>query len=433
MKVLTETIVQSMEEITIAKNDCEISLTNKDFNTESQEEDFCLNEEDKDLQNFFALSNYKRIENVYDTICEFSFLYQSHLNARKCKRYKVEIMKFVDNLEEELYRISYDLKDESYELGKYRKFYVIEPKVRLVMALQYRDRIVQWSIYRFLNPFYNRMFIDDSYACRVGKGSHKAIARLRYWLCQVSRKEDAKNWYYLKLDISKFFYRVDHAILLEILARRISDRRLLRLLDKIINSRDTKFGLPLGYNPNSCPQDLWLSEVGIPIGNLTSQLFANIYLNELDQYCKHKLRCHYYIRYMDDIIILGNNKKELHELKNTIESYLASHLALCLNQKTIVAPIDTGITFLGYRVWATHQKLKRESARRIIRHTRKLCYDLRDNEITLEQFKRVVSSYRGILMHCESFGLKNKLNTIYLDIVNNYLKESRTYAVKENG
>ena len=408
-----------------------IILTMEDLKQVTQE-DFHLREmkQDEDLQIFSAYENYKKIDNVYDIMLDFNFLYESHLHARKCKRYKVEIMQFVDNLESELWEISRDLKEETYELGKYRKFYVVEPKVRLVMALQYRDRIVQWSVYRFLNPFYDKMFIDDSYACRVGKGSHNAIARLRYWLAKVDRQEE--RWYYLKLDISKFFYRVDHKILLKILAKRIKDKRLMKLLDKIINSKDTKFGLPLGYSPNSCPEDLWLSEIGIPIGNLTSQLFANIYLNEVDQFCKHDLHLHYYVRYMDDIIILGPDKNYLHEIKRTIELFLLEHLSLNLNNKTIVAPVDTGITFLGYRVWSTHQLLKKQSARRIIRHTRKLCYDLRDNYITLEQFKRAITSYRGLLDKCESFGLKRKLNTMYLTIVNGYLEESRQWAEDYN-
>ena len=408
-----------------------IILTMEDLKQVTQE-DFHLREmkQDEDLQIFSAYENYKKIDNVYDIMLDFNFLYESHLHARKCKRYKVEIMQFVDNLESELWEISRDLKEETYELGKYRKFYVVEPKVRLVMALQYRDRIVQWSVYRFLNPFYDKMFIDDSYACRVGKGSHNAIARLRYWLAKVDRQEE--RWYYLKLDISKFFYRVDHKILLKILAKRIKDKRLMKLLDKIINSKDTKFGLPLGYSSNSCPEDLWLSEIGIPIGNLTSQLFANIYLNEVDQFCKHDLHLHYYVRYMDDIIILGPDKNYLHEIKRTIELFLLEHLSLNLNNKTIVAPVDTGITFLGYRVWSTHQLLKKQSARRIIRHTRKLCYDLRDNYITLEQFKRAITSYRGLLDKCESFGLKRKLNTMYLTIVNGYLEESRQWAEDYN-
>ena len=221
------------------------------------------------------------LDDIYDEICSYEGLYQSHLEARKGKRYRDDVLVFTDRLEENLIELQNELIWQTYKVGKYRQFYVREPKLRLVMALQYRDRIVQWAIYRQLYPFYDKMFIEDSYACRRGKGSHKAADKLQYWLRQVSRKPG--KWYYLKLDISKYFYRVDHLVLLEILSRRIKDPRLFQLLREIINSEDTRFGLPAGVSPDECPEEDWLSDVGMPIGNLTSQLFANIYLNELDQ------------------------------------------------------------------------------------------------------------------------------------------------------
>ena len=220
------------------------------------------------------------LDDVYDTICEYEELYQSHIEARKGKRYRDDVLLFTDRLEENLIELQNELIWQSYKVGAYRPFYVREPKLRLVMALQYRDRVVQWAIYKQLYPFYDKTFIEDSYACRRGKGTHRAADRLQYWLRQVSRKPG--KWYYLKLDISKYFYRVDHSVLLEILGRRIKDLRLMQLLSEIINSEDTRFGLPAGLSPDECTEDMWLCDVGMPIGNLTSQLFANIYLNELD-------------------------------------------------------------------------------------------------------------------------------------------------------
>ena len=230
------------------------------------------------------------LDDVYDRICQYEELYQSHIEARKGKRYRDDVLTFTDRLEENLIELQNELIWQTYTVGKYRPFYVREPKLRLVMALQYRDRVVQWDIYKQLYPFYDKMFIEDSYACRRDKGTHKAADRLQYWLQQVSRKPG--EWYYLKLDISKYFYRVDHLVLLDILSRRIKDQRLMRLLSEIINSEDTRFGLPAGVSPEDCPEEQWLNDVGMPIGNLTSQLFANIYLNELDQLCKHELHLH---------------------------------------------------------------------------------------------------------------------------------------------
>lgn len=320
-------------------------------------------------------------------------------------------MIFTDRLEENLIQIQNELIYQTYRVGKYRAFYVREPKLRLVMALQYRDRIVQWAIYRYLNPFYDKTFIYDSYACRKNKGSHRAADRLQYWLRQISRK--AGKWYYLKLDISKYFYRVNHSVLINILERRIKDERLMNLLKVIINSEDCNFGLPAGYAPEQCSAEMWRSDVGMPIGNLTSQLFANIYLNELDQYCKHTLKLHYYIRYMDDIIILYDNKRELQKIKEDIRGFLKDKLCLDLNKKTVVRPVSLPVDFVGYKISPTHRKLKKQTAFRIMRNFKKICRKKENGEMSKAEFDRVVASYNGILEHCNSYGLRNKLNSIY--------------------
>lgn len=351
------------------------------------------------------------LDDVYDGICEYEELYNSHLEARKGKRYRDDVLVFTDRLEENLIEIQNELIWQTYKVGKYRQFYVREPKLRLVMALQYRDRVVQWAIYRKLYPYYDKQFIEDSYACRRNKGSHKAADRLQYWLRQVSRKPG--KWYYLKLDISKYFYRVDHLVLLDILGRRIKDLRLMRLLEEIINSEDTRFGLPAGLSPEECTEDMWLSDVGMPIGNLTSQLFANLYLNELDQLCKHEFKLHYYIRYMDDVIILLDDKTELARLKETIEEFLNGVLHLDLNKKTAIRPCSLGVDFVGYHIWATHRKLKKQTARRMIRNVKRMCEEAAAGKLCREEFERTVASYKGVLQHCNSYGLRNKLNEIY--------------------
>ena len=358
-----------------------------------------------------SIPQMKCLTDIYGQIYDYEGLYQSYLEARKNKRYRDDVLKFTDRLEENLIELQNEFIWETYRVGAYRPFFVYEPKKRLVMALQFKDRVAQWSVYRHLNPFYDRMFIDDSYACRKGKGSHAAADRLQYWLRQVSRKPG--EWYYLKLDISKYFYRVDHAVLLDILGRRIKDERLMRLLSTIINSEDQAFGLPAGVAPDDCPEEDWLYDVGMPIGNLTSQLFANIYLNELDQYAKHELRLHYYIRYMDDVIILHNDKRVLHQIKDDIETLLLERLHLNLNSKTAIRPVSLGIDFVGYHIWATHRKLKKQTARRIIRNVRRMSDELAAGIIDKEYFMRRVASYKGIFQHCDSYGLRRRLNEIY--------------------
>ena len=352
------------------------------------------------------------IQNAWNVICEFEYLVEADRSARKGKRYRAEVLAFTANLEHNLFQIQEQMIAVDCPLGPYRKLWVSVPKKRLVMALPYPDRIVQWSLYQYLNPIYDRLFIEDSYACRKGKGSHKAAARLQYWMRQVDRKP-GPGWYYLKLDISKFFYRVNHAKLLKILAKRIKDPKLMKFLGSVVNSRAEPFDLPRWRTPQDTPPEEWMYEVGMPIGNLTSQLFANIYLNELDQYCKHRLKIHYYIRYMDDVIILGQDKETLHRWKAAVETFLREELALDLNSKTSIRPVRQGVEFVGVRIWPTHMKLRKSTVRRIKREVRKISALYAAGDMTRQDFYRRIASIRGLLKHTESASLRWRLNEIY--------------------
>lgn len=290
-------------------------------------------------------------------------------------------------------------------------FYVYEPKKRLIMSLQFRDRVAQHAIYRQLNPLIEKRYIKDSYACRVGYGTHAAIDRLQDWMRQTERKPG--KYYYLKLDVSKYFYRIDHEILKDILARQIKDKQLLELLGKIIDCEDTKFGLPMGADIGDVAFEEMLDGVGLPIGNLTSQMFANLYLNELDQYCKHKLGIRYYIRYMDDIIILLNDKKQLEIIKRCIEDFLNNHLHLQLNKKTCIRPTSMGVEFVGFRIWSTHRKLRKKTVKKMKKRLRHVFDAYAVGEIDKETLDRSVASYRGMLKHFNSYGLQKSLNKMY--------------------
>lgn len=349
---------------------------------------------------------------AWPTICSFEWLLEAHRNARKGKRYRAEIMGFTSRLEDNLLNVQLHMIDGSYELGPYRKIWVYIPKKRLVMALDYPDRIAQWCLYLYLNPIYDKLFIEDSYACRKEKGSHRAATRLQYWMRQVDRKQ-GPSWYYLKLDISKYFYRVQHEKLLEILARRVKDPDMMAFIRRIVNSKAEPFGLPRGKKPDDTPAEEWLYDVGMPIGNLTSQLFANIYLNELDQFCKHTLKIHFYIRYMDDIIILGPDKWTLNRWKDEIERFLAQELFLDLNSKTSIRPVRQGVEFVGVRIWPTHMKLRKSTVRRIKREVRKISELYATGGITKEAFDRRASSIKGLLQHTECASLRWRLNEIY--------------------
>lgn len=352
------------------------------------------------------------IQDAWEVVCSFEWLLYANVNARKGKRFRAEIMAFATELEDNLIAIQRGMMDGSYELGPYRKLWVYVPKKRLVMALCYPDRIVQWSIYQYLMPIYDKLFIEDSYGCRKNKGSHRAAARLQYWMRQVGRKP-GPGWYYLKLDISKYFYRVNHEKLLAILERRIKDPAMMAFIRGIVNSKAEPFGLPRGRTPQDTPPEEWLYDAGMPIGNLTSQLFANIYLNELDQYCKHQLKIHYYVRYMDDVIILGPDKETLHRWKEAIEVFLREALALDLNNKTSIRPVRQGVEFVGVRIWSTHMKLRKSTVQRIKREVHKISAHYASGGLSREQFCRRVASINGLLDHTESRSLRGRLNEIY--------------------
>lgn len=352
------------------------------------------------------------IKDAWINICSFDHLLEAERNARKKKRTRHEVMTFNEHLEDNLLNIQEKLLSGEYTIGPYRKKWVFVPKKRIVMALPYPDRVVQWAIYLCLNPFYDKLFIEDSYACRNDKGTYEAVERLQDWLRQVSRKPG--DWYILKLDISKYFYRVNHEKLLEILSRRIKDEQLMSFLKRVVDDPKEPFGLPRGKGPTNTPQDEWLFDVGMPIGNLTSQLFGNIYLSELDQFCKHELKIHFYIRYMDDIIIIGKGKEQVNSWKASIKSFVNDELLLDLNDKTCIIPAHHGVEFVGMRIYGTHIKLRKNTVGRLKREVRAITVKYNEGELSREGAERRFASIRGILMHADSESLRGRLNEIYL-------------------
>ncbi len=257
------------------------------------------------------------------------------------------------NLEENLIAIQNDLIWKSYQTGEYRTFYVYEPKKRLVAALPFRDRVVHHALCNVIEPIFDARFIFDSYACRYNKGTHKGTDRAQEYMRRVNRKG---RLYCLKGDVAKYFPNIDHGVLKELLRKRISCKDTIWLCDEIINSaRALNDGTPKG----------------IPIGNLTSQLFANVYLHELDVFVKHDLKERYYVRYMDDFVVFRNDKKQLHQIRKSISVFLETKLMLRLNGKTQVFPVKRrGVDFLGYRSWPTHRLLRKPSRVRIERKLR---------------------------------------------------------------
>lgn len=352
----------------------------------------------------------KTFKNLYEQIYNFDNLYQAYLSARKGKRYRDQVLQFSANLEDNLIQLQNELIYQTYQVGRYHEFFVYEPKKRLIMALPFRDRVLQWAIYRVINPIVTKGYIADSYACVEGRGAVAAAKRLQYWLQREEHRHEKE--YYLKLDVSKFFYRVNHKVLLEILRRRFgNDAKLMWLFELIINSEETAFGLPLGYNPGESER---IYEVGMPIGNLTSQMLSNVYMNELDQFAKRQLHIRCYIRYMDDVIILSHNKYTLHQYKAEVEEFLNTRLQLNLNNKTALRPTSLGIEFVGYKIWSTHIKLRKSTALKMKRGLNHVKKEYEQGRLPLEKVHETMNSYYGLMQHCNSYNLRKKLSETYV-------------------
>lgn len=342
---------------------------------------------------------------LLERIYSWENLLEAYHEAARDKWYRNDVTAFAARLEENLISIQNDLMWRTYTVGRYRQFYVTELKKRLVMALGFRDRVVQWAIYRQINQELDNGMIYHSYGCRVEKGTTRAADRLQYWCTLVDRKPE--RWHYLKLDISKYFYRVDHEVLLGILRRKYPDEDgLLWLMETIINCDHTPFGLPPGKSADEVPPSERLFEVGMPIGNLTSQLLANVCLNELDQYIKHELKCHFYVRYMDDMVLLTEEAATLNEWRVLIEDYLNRILHLELNSKTTIGLVCRGITFVGCRIYPGYRKPTPNTVRKMKARMRYIAKEYEAGLIDFDAVDATMQSYFGMLGHCAAYGLK---------------------------
>ena len=348
-----------------------------------------------------------KIKNVFDKIFSMENLYAAYEDSIKGRRYNADILEYGADVWSKLTELRNRILSGKYEIDKYHIFYIREPKKRMIMSIGFEHRIVQWAIYRINNPMLIKGYIKDSYGCIPGRGGLRAMKRLKGWTEKVNRKPG--KWYYLKLDISKYFYRVSHKILKEILVKKIKDNRLLEIIYGIIDCKHTPFGLPVGKSPGDVPIKERLFDVGMPIGNLLSQMFANIYLNELDQFCKRTLGIKRYIRYMDDMIILSNDKKQLHSWKQTIGDFLNVRLELQLNRKTCIRPISQGIEFVGYKIRGMRVTLRKSTTLRMKRSLRGVRMRFRYFRLSLKRVTETFVSYLGMLKHTDSEALTKRL------------------------
>ncbi|WP_368225775.1 reverse transcriptase domain-containing protein [Blautia wexlerae] len=347
------------------------------------------------------------IRNVYYEITSFHTLMVADTHVSKGKRENTERLRFYDNREGNLEEISTLLRAGKVPKVEYHSFYVYVPKVRKVIFIDYWSKVVQRAIYDVLNPKICRTFIEHTYACVKGRGQLAAMEQLYTWMRET--RTSGTEWYYYKFDVAKFFYRIDHEILMDICRKKIDDPRTVDLLGYYINNDAVPFGMPLDANQLTITEEQMLYDLGIPIGGGLSHMLGNMYLDPLDQFCKRVLGIKRYIRYMDDIIILDNDKERLKEYGRRMTQFLEERLHLNFNNKTALRPVRVGCEFVGFVIYNDHVTLRKSTTLRMKRTLRKTRQDYHDNLITFKEANATMQSYLAMLSHVDCKKFKEKL------------------------
>ncbi|HOX40945.1 MAG TPA: reverse transcriptase/maturase family protein [bacterium] len=359
------------------------------------------------------------IAHIYPQITSLENLLIAWQEFAADKKQKSDVRIFAHDLLQNILLLQSDLANKAYKHAGYERFHINDPKSREIHKAVVQDRIVHHAIYRILYPLYDRTFIFDSYSCRLEKGTHRAVLRLDKFVRQISRNY-TKPCYALKCDVRKFFDSVDHDILFQIIERKIKDKDTLWLLKEVIESFSKNLRQPTLFDSSSTGFEYErereresksaCGRKGLPIGNLTSQLFANVYLNELDQFMKHELKRKYYLRYCDDFVILDNDPAELEKLICEISDFLEQKLKLSLHQrKMTIRKLGQGIDFLGYVILPHYSVLRTRTKKRMLKKI-ELKTKLRDaGKISQKSFNQSIQSYFGVLSHCEGHRIREQI------------------------
>lgn len=345
----------------------------------------------------------KTYTHLFEQICSFDNLWAAYRQARRGKRTRPDVAAFDYQLERNLFALERALRDGSYTPGAYHHFYIREPKRRKISAAPFRDRVVHHALCNRIMPIFEARFIHNSYACRVGKGTHAALDRAQHYARRYR--------YVLQGDIVQFFPSVDHTVLRGLLARRVTDRRVLLLIDQLLASGVGV--LESEYTPQYFPGDNLLTPLerprGLPIGNLTSQFWANVYLHELDTFVAQELRAGAYVRYADDLLLFGDNKATLQAQRARISAKLADLRLVLHDRKTQIFPVETGIPFLGFRLFPTYRRLKRPNVIRFKRRMRRLFSQYAASQIRINHVQASIDGWVAHARHGSTYQLRAQL------------------------
>jgi len=344
----------------------------------------------------------KTYRHLYPRICSFENVYMAYRAARRGKRQNIAVAVFEYEQERELLRLQREIETRTWQPGAYHSFYIHDPKRRLISAAPFRDRVVHHALVRVIEPIWEPRFIHDSYANRKEKGTHHALDR-----CQAF----ARRWpYVLQGDIRQFFPAVDLAILRTELARLIRDDAAMEMIDRIVTSGEGV--LAEEYDMQWFPGDdltAALRPRGLPIGNLTSQFWANVYLDGFDHFVKRELKCEGYVRYVDDFLLFADSAAQLHAWRAACIDHLAE-LRLRLHEgRAQVYPVTSGIPFLGFRVYPTHRRLKRRNGLKFQRRFRSLIAQLARHAITRDDLDLAVRGWVNHARYGDTHGLRRSI------------------------
>ncbi len=309
---------------------------------------------------------------IFENIISLDNLFAAWTEFKRGKSKRRDVLEFEYRLEDNVFALHEELSGGVYRHGPYEEFYVNDPKRRHIHKASVRDRLLHHAVVRVIEPLFEKSFIFDSWSCRKGKGTHRAVDRFQRLAWKLSRNGTRTVWV-LHLDVKSYFASVDQSVLLELLGRRIRDAQAMGLLAEIVR------GFP----------------AGMPLGNLTSQLFANVCLNELDRFAKHSLKAKNYLRYCDDFVFLSESRGGLSASIATVRDFLATNLRLALHPgKIILKPYHGGVDWLGFVRFPQYRVLRTATKRRMLKSVNNANW----------------ASYLGLLVHCRSYGIGMELD-----------------------
>ncbi|MFT5849924.1 MAG: RNA-directed DNA polymerase [Patiriisocius sp.] len=325
---------------------------------------------------------------TYDDIISIENLLGAWQEFLKGKRNRKDVQEFQLRLMDHIIDLHRDLANRTYIHSSYEAFSISDPKPRSIHKATVRDRLLHHALYRLLYPFFDEVFIADSFSCRKNKGTHRALKRFKNFSNKISQNNTKTAWV-LKSDVRKFFATIDHQILMRILEKYIEDKEIIALMARIVGSFDSG-----------------VEGMGLPLGNLTSQLLVNVYMNECDHFVKHALRVDFYIRYADDFVVFNRSRSELIKTSQLIERFLQTELQLELHDhKTSIATLSSGIDFLGWVNFPTYRVLRTVTKRRMFKRV-----------TATEGRTETVQSYIGLLGHGDGYELQKKIGLQNYDV-----------------